>query len=485
MQSSHEKNLQERSSSALAGGAYVPCSFKMSCAGRGGIYAAARKLFGFPRISRREAAVCKGYVRAIELPTGPRQNERVKLRDELRVQQLPFPLNKIYGPTYITRLYLYQGFNLRARNKGTSTHQSADPFVVVHNGEGPGHNFNQRDMAKQREVNPAFFQVFELETVLPQNHRLEIQVWDKDRLTLDDLIGTCEIDLEERLLQGAAMNSAKGQAVMFTYQSQNRENLPLMNPGSAVPQGVVTFMLDILPEEMARKHKVEELHAPKSGEYELRMVIWNTKEIKFPEDMNRGHHDVDQQIAVTTNFEGMPGQDHITWTDVAWYSAGGSAEWNYRMLFPVTLPCKVPRLKLTMWDAKVLKSNQALAEIMYNLQPFFDRCLREKKPICHQPQRWFTFTRAGEPLGKIIIELWLYTLTEAQKRPAGVAQEQPNVDPYLPPPLRNPPPWAIGTRGMAWFARRRLILMIIVSIVILIPLSIVFFPSLTSLVSGG
>lgn len=49
----------------------------------------------------------------------------------------------------------------------------------------------------------------------------------------------------------------------------------------------------------------------------------------------------------------------------------------------------------------------------------------------------------------------LLTKAEADDKPVGEAQEEPNRDPFLPNPKRELPPWAVYSRTVAYFNRMR------------------------------
>jgi len=201
-------------------------------------------------------------------------------------------------------------------------------------------------------------------------------------------------------------------------------------------------------------------------------VIWNTREVRRAEETD--HPEIDQKITVTCNFEGVYEGDIVKSTDVAWES-DGDAEWNYRMVFPLQVPCRVPRLKFAMWDEHVVADDEIIGEVVYNLQPFFDRCLRDKKPLSHQGQKWLTFTHPNYPdatMGEVCIELWLLSQAEADLEPVGEAQSEPNRKPPLRKPDRNLPPWMVGSRTLNWLQRRRNVTLMICLAVCLLPLLI-------------
>eukprot|EP00469_Lotharella_globosa_P005541 CAMPEP_0167793706 /NCGR_PEP_ID=MMETSP0111_2-20121227/13347_1 /TAXON_ID=91324 /ORGANISM="Lotharella globosa, Strain CCCM811" /LENGTH=1364 /DNA_ID=CAMNT_0007686929 /DNA_START=58 /DNA_END=4149 /DNA_ORIENTATION=+ len=342
---------------------------------------------------------------------------------------------QIHNVDYICRIYVFKAFNLSPRMHFNS--HTCNPYLVIENGEDVDNQFSNEKNALENDLNPSFYQVVELQTRVPENDHLSIQIWDKD-LTSNSLIGSTTVDIEDRLLH----NKKTG----------DKEYRRLLNPDYSTSQGLILVRIDILTAEEARTTKPEELAPPQFWDYQLRLVLWSTQGIKFPQLENRAM-DVDQKLIVTANFDGEGGQEVVKHTDVAWYAAEGNADWNWRMIFNLKLPCKNPRLTVSVWDENVLGSNEALGEVVLNLQSFFARCLLERTDKVRDKRKVVTFEHSshrGTPIGSVKLEMAMYTKAAAEERPAGEAQNEPNVDPYLPNPKRNAPPWAVGTRALDW-----------------------------------
>jgi hypothetical protein len=179
--------------------------------------------------------------------------------------------------------------------------------------------------------------------------------------------------------------------------------------------------------------------------------------------------DVNQRVAVTTNFSHQHGREIQKQTDVAWGSAGGHADWFYRMKWRIKIPAKLPRLKIAMWNETVMTDNLLIGECLYNLTPFFARCMRDKKGISKTEQEWVPFVHPlyrELNLGSALVEFWLLTETEADKNPVGEAQNEPNREPFLRDPKRNPPPWAYGTKGLNALGKWKKLIMFLLIVII-------------------
>jgi hypothetical protein len=154
-----------------------------------------------------------------------------------------------------------------------------------------------------------------------------IQVWDRDTLAMnDDLIGETKIDLENRLYCEEWKEMSP----------KPREFRTLWHPLSTNPQGKLEMWIEILTQQMAMKTRPVPLAAPAPMKCELRLIIWSTKEVVF-KDKNMS----DIFVRCFAEWSGEKQQ-----TDVHWRSKNGKGEFNWRILFKLEIPCKIPRIKL-------------------------------------------------------------------------------------------------------------------------------------------
>ncbi len=384
---------------------------------------------------------------------------------------------RVYGRAYVVRIYIYHAAHLAPPSallsSGGQAERGVHAYLVVSNGSAAANTFSGKYQVSDRSVDlsPEFYRLVELPAHLPENGRVTVQVWDRVALGRDRLIGGGQLDIERRVLLGNTRGS--------------HQWLNLTHPRVATSRGKLLVRMDVLTEKESRLIKPEELSGPQYTDYEFRLVLWQTVGIRFPEEKDRGS-DVDQKIRVTVNFTGVPGADFVKETDVAWYAAGGSAEWNYRMLFPVRLPLKPghARVKFAVWDENLLGSGENVGEAVWNLAPFFARAMQEKgSRTLHKPV-WLKFRHSnfrGVRLGQIYVEASLYTKTEAEEFKVGEAQNEPNRLPYLANPKRNPPPWAIGSRALDYFAAQRTKIIILCTVCLLLVIAVpLVFVALTA-----
>eukprot|EP00474_Spongospora_subterranea_P005176 CRZ05634.1 hypothetical protein [Spongospora subterranea] len=376
-------------------------------------------------------------------------------------------LSELQSATYAVRVYIYRGLSFPPRSTWFAHDRRIHPYLIIHNGDDPDHHIDDRassDVIECDSLNPEFARTFQLSCRFPDNGELNITVMNKDpMLGKDTAIGHTVIDLEQRLLNPIYRHLPA---------SQRREYRHLVTASSRLAQGKLDLRLDIIPWHQASSVPMEQLIRPEPEPYEIRLVIWATRDIRFPSDDR--FDTIDQTITCTVNFTGEPGADTITSTDTAWGS-GAEADWNYRMMFPVVLPCRVPRLKMTVWDSDIF-GRTTIGDVIVNLSGMMSEAWRDRRRIVHVPSRWLAIEHpdaVGKDVGEINIELWAVAREEADGSPVGEGQNAPNRDPYLPAPSRKPPPWAVGSRllnTLELFGRRKNLLVMLCCILVAFPL---------------
>eukprot|EP00466_Bigelowiella_natans_P015782 jgi/Bigna1/67725/fgenesh1_pg.4_\ len=168
----------------------------------------------------------------------------------------------------------------------------------------------------------------------------------------------------------------------------------------------MVMSLDILRSDVACSTKPRHIAAPVVEDFQLRLILWYTVGVRRP-----GSNDkyVNQQIRVTANFDGDPGNEVYKETDIAWSTAAEDrADWNWRMLFNVKLPCANPRLKIQVWgiNSSQVGEGTACAEINYNLNPLFARMLQERATKVYFSS--FSFSSSG--WARYFGTLWKYSI---------------------------------------------------------------------------
>ncbi|KMS93916.1 hypothetical protein BVRB_026630, partial [Beta vulgaris subsp. vulgaris] len=130
----------------------------------------------------------------------------------------------------------------------------------------------------------------------------------------------------------------------------------------------------------------------------------------------------------------------------------------------------------------------AIGDVIINLAPKLTEALRERRRVLHIPGQWLHIEHPdaqGKQLGDVHVEMWALAKNEAEAAPVGEGQNHPNRDPFLAPPSRKPPPWAVGSRllnTLELFSKRKNVLMAICCLLIAVPLVVpLIFGKLSSI----
>jgi len=354
------------------------------------------------RTSKIEVGEFKGQFRVIDKANPNNNNNN---------NQEVLDLKKLFKPTdYVVRVYILEGYQLVPNDADGSN----NPYIRISNGAT---KIKDVENKKANTSRPQIFKCYELNCTFPVQTVLDVAVWDWDKLSSDDLIGSTRIDLENRFF------SSEWQKFEF----KPIEFRTLWNPSSTNPQGQVKLWVDILTPDQAKNNPPEPIAPPTPLEYELRVIIWDTKEVIFKDAKM-------SDIFVTCYPEGQKPQI----TDTHWRSEDGTGSFNWRMKFPLILPTNIPKFKMQIWDKDLLNPNDAICEANLNLRSFYKKAHNNKSDREILAQQWLIMTHpaAQGPQGKILVSFELLSAEEARRRPAGFGRSEPNQNPHLPEPVR-------------------------------------------------
>jgi fer-1-like protein 6 len=103
--------------------------------------------------------------------------------------------------------------------------------------------------------------------------------------------------------------------------------------------------VDIIPSIFASSIPMQIIQPPSEEEYELRLVIWETRDVELVDEDH-----VDIFICVIYDPEGWATDVIQKKTDTHYNSKDGRGVFNWRMKFPIKMPCSFPRLKFQLFD---------------------------------------------------------------------------------------------------------------------------------------
>ena len=156
---------------------------------------------------------------------------------------------------HFIRVYILKGTNLMSHDKTGAS----DPYIKVRLGKQEMDNREEHGVDKT-ELH--FLRRFDLHTQLPGISTLTIECWDYDGFGRfsDDLIGSTEVDLEDRVF------SDEWQSLTDNWKVPvERRNL--YTPLSQNPQGQLSMWIDIMTPEEAARQKPIDISPPPKQEY--------------------------------------------------------------------------------------------------------------------------------------------------------------------------------------------------------------------------
>jgi len=167
----------------------------------------------------------------------------------------------------IVRVYMVEGQDLADRDIGSFS----DPYLILKLGSK---EYNDVKNYQLDEKNPKFGKHWDFESVFPGCPMLMIDCMDYDDLFGDDLIGSTQVDLEDRF---------------FLPEWQALKNVPvetrsLYHPCSARPQGTLKMWVEINPKEVKPpmiEKKVWDISPKPPIDLQMRVCIFDTKEIEL------------------------------------------------------------------------------------------------------------------------------------------------------------------------------------------------------------
>eukprot|EP00475_Leptophrys_vorax_P037443 TRINITY_DN645_c0_g2_i2.p1 TRINITY_DN645_c0_g2~~TRINITY_DN645_c0_g2_i2.p1 ORF type:complete len:555 (+),score=161.30 TRINITY_DN645_c0_g2_i2:318-1982(+) len=314
---------------------------------------------------------------------------------------------------------------LRAKSlTGMDSNGKSDPYLVASLGK---QKVSLRSNYISATCEPEFYESFEFASQIPGPSELKLEVWDYDGIG-DDLIGATTIDVEDR------------------YFSKDWKALPLkpvewrnlMNPTSKNPQGKLQLWMDILDPLDAKKFPLINLKPPAPLEYELRVIVWQTKDVVNKDEITEMN-----DLYSTCVIDG-PGNARQR-TDTHLRAKKGKGSFNWRMKFPIKITLKsAPVLKIQLWDMDFFSANDSICEASIPLKALARKCARSKTWVKLldkdgvSEKIWFEKLLhpnfGDKSQGKVELSIEMLPRHVAAQYTAGLGRDEPNQNPFLPKP---------------------------------------------------
>lgn len=290
-----------------------------------------------------------------------------------------------------------------------------------------------------------FNKYFSFTTKLPGSSNLKIEVWDYDPLFSDELIGYTRIDVEDRFFDNNWVDMV----------DKPIEKRMLKHPDIEGVQGWVSLWIECF-EKKDRSlaiNKKKDISPPPTQELEMRLIVWETEGI--PNADVEGTTD----MYIVAFIDAAKKQS----TDMHFRCQTGRGSFNWRVVLPVSYPTKNSKLQVQVFDNdffsyddfisdNTLDIDRLLREV-YSLDvPIkFDKAYWEGLPADKKrgveiefnsedkTKFWLTLHKQGkngvEAGGKVLLSLEILPHWKAQICKVGKGRDQPNINPFLPPPI--------------------------------------------------
>eukprot|EP01129_Flabellula_baltica_P011560 TRINITY_DN5091_c0_g1_i1.p1 TRINITY_DN5091_c0_g1~~TRINITY_DN5091_c0_g1_i1.p1 ORF type:complete len:1232 (-),score=264.76 TRINITY_DN5091_c0_g1_i1:19-3714(-) len=322
----------------------------------------------------------------------------------------------------VVRVYILRGKQFIPKDEDGL----ADPFLHLECGS---YEYEDHSSLCPDTLNPNFYKTYVFNVNLPSNDtELKISCFDKDGKNDKELIGTTEIELEER---------------WFSEEWRNMELKPielrrLYHPNSKVPQGSLEMWIDIMTPSEARKSPVVNIEPPRPKQWQLRAIVWNVEDVPLEHT---------RDFFVTGRLGNMKIQN----TDIHYRSKDGKGAFNWRMIWDVIVPNRTEnRFTVQVWDRNFVTPDAALAECTLNLADLFKKAERANAnggPEVLEVDRQFvsmSLPQVDGVTGAVELSIELMTEEYAMSHPIGKGRDGlPEVD-------RPPPPWDIASKFKAF-----------------------------------
>ena len=374
------------------------------------------------------------------------------------------------GPQRVkVRVYIVQATELWSRNPDKCRPYLQLQMKVPKRSEATFQGFNafHDDSFNLKEgTNPFFGAMYELDGRFPDVTQLEIRAYDSSGgITGADFIGATTIDLEDRWF------NPKWQ-VMKSKKKFLREFRSLYLKDSTVPRGTVEMWVEMYDPFEAVNAKVTDIRMPKTDMWELRLVIWETRNVPPPDDQNY----ISMYVTTELSYRGMDGKwrpDQYQSTDTHWWVDNGVGSFNWRKKFQLEVPCRYPRLTFKVWqtDFFTVSPDQVAgtATVDIDFLAAIAHAWESDEPY-ERPRMLVKLTqdRGTAQRGDLEVQISLVREKVAQSDPVGLAREPPNKDPFLPEPKRKSF-WAMFMGSNSLYRVLCCFLIIAIPIAVLVP----------------
>ncbi len=279
---------------------------------------------------------------------------------------------------FVCRIYLLNTSNLTLEDPSIE-----EAFVWIKRWE------SDREWRDEKEkyfqiVSGEINQSYPVIVIYPETFVIKIQVYGNKKIIglfdQHELIGETKIDLERRFF------NSKYQKKLDNYKSFKQipvESRTLYKEGQA--RGAFRMWVELLPKVKEEELLPERLIAHAMDRYELRLIIWNTRDIPCIDD-----NKVDILVRVLFNDYDTDIEQE---TDVHSDSKDGNGIFNWRVVIPFKYPHNKTSITVSVFDSNLIGSNEMISSNVINIKKYFNRLHRTKTAV-EFPRDWLPLSKS-------------------------------------------------------------------------------------------
>ena len=345
----------------------------------------------------------------------------------------------------VVRLYILE-LNQLARRDAFS---DSDPYIKIYLNDKEV--INERKNYQEDKKDCKWYKYYDIAAEIPGSSTLKIEVMDWDEILSDDLIGYTIIDLEDRYYSD-------------TWQEMKYkpiETRPLLHPDIEGSQGKVIMWLEMFDANVASTEIPWKIDPQPICELQVRFVVWETEDMEM----------MDVEGTSDIYVVGYIDQKESQKTDIHFRCQTGVASFNWRMLLPLKLPIQRPTLTIQVYDKDIFSSDDYMCGTTIDMKDivnipkllempigltrdFYEDLTKEEKEKlgdieflspeddeegikfwvqCYKGRK--EAAGKGEKSGRVMCSLEILPKKNADLDIVGKGRDDPNVNPYLPPPV--------------------------------------------------
>ena len=338
----------------------------------------------------------------------------------------------------IIRVYILEFNDLPSKDLTSES----DPYIKIYLGEKK--YFDEQKHYLNNTKNGKWYKYYDIVSELPGDSTLKIEVWDYDPIFRDEMIGATLIDLEDRYFNSNWLE----------MKYKPIETRLLYHPDLSRQQGNITLWVEIFDKKDRLNMEAWQITPEPKTTVEMRLIVWETEDMELRDD--EGTSD----IFISAYVDPKQSQS----TDVHYRCQNGTASFNWRMVYKLELPNKYNKLVIHAYDKDIFSKDDYITgaeldisdmikitknldvPLVFNTDYVNDVGEFEKNKYKSieflgkvsdpdQTKFWIQCYRNNTKSGRILCSLEFLPLWKADKNPVGKGRSEPNIAPYLPPPV--------------------------------------------------